>query len=307
MDAGVFPAGVWPPMLTPFGADGAIDWAGVDRLTEWYIAAGVAGLFAVAQSSEMFALDDTERLALAQRVVQRANGRVPVLASGTFVRDVATQAEFIRRLHNAGVQAVTVLVGLMAEPGEDDAVWQGRVEQLLALTDPIPLALYECPAPYHRLLTPELVGWAGRTGRFHLLKETSRSAEAVCAKVAASEGTPLGVYNADATTLLPTLRTGAKGYCGIAANFYPGLLAWLCANPEAGAAEDLQTFLTLVDPLVHRDYPVSAKTFQDLAGVAMLPTSRVSATTLTPYDRRVLRSLATQVAGLTSAYSRGGS
>jgi 4-hydroxy-tetrahydrodipicolinate synthase len=297
MGAGLFPAGVWPPMLTPFGADGAIDWAGVDRLTEWYIEAGVAGLFAVAQSSEMFALDDVERLALARRVVQRTDGRVPVLASGTFVRDVATQAECIKRLHDAGVRAVTVLVGLMTEPGEDDAVWQGRVERLLALTDPIPLALYECPAPYHRLLTPELVGWAGRTGRFQLLKETSRSAEAVCAKVAAAAGTPLGVFNADATTLLPTLRAGARGYCGIAANFYPGLLAWLCANAEGDAATDLQAFLTLVDPLVHRDYPVSAKAFQEIAGVTMLPLSRVSATTLTPYDLRVLGALATQVAG----------
>ena len=53
-----FPVGVWPPMLTPFREDRSIDWAGVDRLTDWYVAAGVAGLFAVAQSSEMFALDD---------------------------------------------------------------------------------------------------------------------------------------------------------------------------------------------------------------------------------------------------------
>lgn len=296
MSAGLFPPGVWPPMLTPFGEDGAIDWSAIDQLTEWYLAAGVAGLFAVAQSSEMFALDDGERLALARRVVQQTNGRVPVLASGTFVRDVAAQAEFIKRLHDTGVQAVTVLVGMLAEPGEDDAVWQGRAEELLALTDPIPLALYECPAPYHRLLTPELVGWAGRTERFHLLKETSRSAAAVCAKVAAAAGTPLGVYNADATTLLETLRAGARGYCGIAANFYPGLLASLCAKAELAMSDDLQSFLTLVDPLVHRDYPVSAKTFQGLTGVAMRPTSRVSATTLTPYDQRVLAALATQIA-----------
>ncbi|MFN8540870.1 MAG: hypothetical protein U0232_25745 [Thermomicrobiales bacterium] len=51
----------------------------------------MAGLFAVAQSSEMFALDDAERLALAGRVVRRASGRVPVIASGTFGRDAAAQ------------------------------------------------------------------------------------------------------------------------------------------------------------------------------------------------------------------------
>lgn len=293
----LFPAGVWPVMLTPFKADLSIDWAGVDRLTDWYIDAGAAGLFAVAQSSEMFALDDDERLALARRVVQRADGRVPVVASGTFVRSIAGQAEFIKQLYETGVRAITVLSGMMATAEEDDAIWRDRVEQLLALTDPIPLALYECPAPYHRLISPELVTWAGGTGRFHLLKETSRSLAAVRAKVDAASGTPLGVYNADATSLLASLRGGARGYCGIAANFYPELLAWLCAQATAAPAlaDDLQSFLSLADTTIHRDYPVSAKVYQGFAGVAMLPLSRVSKTLLTAYDQRVLQALAVQV------------
>ena len=39
---------------------------------------------------------------------------MPVLASGTFVRDVTVQAECIRLLHDSGVKAVVVLVGMMA-------------------------------------------------------------------------------------------------------------------------------------------------------------------------------------------------
>jgi 4-hydroxy-tetrahydrodipicolinate synthase len=292
----MFPAGVWPVMLTPFTVDLSLDWAGVDRLTDWYIDAGAAGLFAVAQSSEMFALDDDERLALAQRVVRRAAGRVPVVASGTFVRSVQGQAAFIKRLYETGVRAVTILSGMMATADEDDATWRDRVAHLLELTDPIPLALYECPAPYHRLISPELAAWAGVTGRFHLLKETSRSPAAVQAKVEATSGTPMGVYNADATSLLASLRGGARGYCGIAANFYPDLLAWLCTHAtEAPAADDLQAFLSLADTTIHRDYQVSAKVYQRLAGVEMLPLSRVSQTILTGYDERVLQALAAQV------------
>ncbi len=296
METRAFPAGVWPVMLTPFKDDLTIDWDGVNRLTDWYLATGVAGLFAVAQSSEMFALDDAERLALARHVVRRVDGRVPVIASGTFAHPVAEQAAFMRRLHDTGVDAITVLAGVMAEANEDDATWRGRVERLLALTDPIPLALYECPAPYHRLVAPELVAWAGSTRRFHLLKETSRSPAAVRAKIEAARGTPLGVYNADATTLLGSLRDGGLGYCGIAANFYPELLVWLCAHAgEEKAAEEMQAFLTMADPLVHRDYPVSAKVYQGLLGNAMLPRSRVSTAVLTAYDLRVLTGLKAQV------------
>eukprot|EP01049_Picozoa_sp_SAG25_P025075 SAG25_NODE_11694_length_298_cov_0.773869_1_plen_45_part_10 len=44
------------------------------RAAEWYIASGVAGLFAVCQSSEMYALSEDERLELAGYVAAQAAG-----------------------------------------------------------------------------------------------------------------------------------------------------------------------------------------------------------------------------------------
>ena len=41
--------GVWPVMLTPFDTKGEIDWASLERLVDWYIDAGVHGLFAACQ------------------------------------------------------------------------------------------------------------------------------------------------------------------------------------------------------------------------------------------------------------------
>ena len=97
------PAGVWPAMVTPLTPAGEIDWAGVDALTDWYIESGVAGLFAVGQSGEMFALSDEERLALAAHVVRQAAGRVPVVASATFGGSMEKQADFIKQMADTGV------------------------------------------------------------------------------------------------------------------------------------------------------------------------------------------------------------
>ena len=290
-----FPFGVLPAMITPFKADKSIDWEGVNQLTDWYIEAGVAGLFAVGQSSEMFAMTDSERLQLAQHVIKRADGRVPVTASGTFVRSIETQAEFIKKMADTGVQVVVVLAGEMAEPDEDDSVWQRNVEQLLELTGDIPLALYECPDPYHRLISPELVHWAAHTGRFHLLKETSRSIEQVQAKIKAAEGTSLGIYNADASTLLQSLRSGARGYCGIAANFYPKALVQLCNIFETQEADSIQALIGMADPTVHHKYPVAAKYYHHQAGVDMLTHSRVTDVVLNDYEMRVLNYIASQM------------
>ena len=47
-------SGIWPTMITPFSANGTIDYEGLEYLIEWYIREQVSGLFAVCQSSEMF-------------------------------------------------------------------------------------------------------------------------------------------------------------------------------------------------------------------------------------------------------------
>lgn len=88
-----YPFGVWPVMLTPFHEDRSIDWDGLDALIEWYLAAGLSGLFGVCLSSEMYALTPEERVRLAAHVVKRAAGRVPVVAAGAFGDSPAEQAD----------------------------------------------------------------------------------------------------------------------------------------------------------------------------------------------------------------------
>ena len=46
--------GLWPVMLTPFTAEGEIDYPSLERLIAWYEENGAAGLFATCQSSEFF-------------------------------------------------------------------------------------------------------------------------------------------------------------------------------------------------------------------------------------------------------------
>ena len=290
--------GVFPAMITPLKVEKSIDWDGVDRLTDWYIESGVGGLLAVGQSSEMFALTDEERLRLARRVVERADGRVPVLASGTFVRSVEAQAAFIRKMADTGVTLVVIIASQMAEAHEDDAIWRSSVARLLDLTGDIKLGLYECPLPYHRLISAKLVAWAARTKRFYLLKETSRSLEQLQAKIDAAVGSNLGIFNADATTLLRSMRMGAKGYCGIAANFYPSAIVWLCKNFASPQADRVQSLLGLADPAIHHHYPISAKAYRKLAGFDMNAISRVSDASLGDYEMRVLNYMAAQMKSL---------
>jgi 4-hydroxy-tetrahydrodipicolinate synthase len=135
-------------MLTPFLESGAVDYDGLRSLTELYLEAGAAGLFANCLSSEMYELSVQERLDVTRTVVEQVAGRVPVVATGTFGGPIAEQAEFVKRIYATGIQAVIIISGLIAEETESDEVFIERAKELISLTDDIPLGFYECPVPY---------------------------------------------------------------------------------------------------------------------------------------------------------------
>jgi len=292
------PQGVWPVMLTPFTDTGEIDWSSLDRLVDWYLRVGVAGLFAVCLSSEMYKLSDDERLALARHVVRRADGRVPVVATGTFGGAVSQQALFVRQVSDCGVAGVVAISNQLAAKDESDSVWKERAENLMLLTGDISLGLYECPVPYKRLLSPDLLQWAAESGRFLFHKDTACAMEPIHSKLAAIRGTAFRWFNANCATLLASLEAGGDGYSGIAANFMPELYVWLCANhaKQRDLAGRLQRFLSIADAVVRFKYPASAKYFLTEAGILASPHCRLENPEMTEEDLLILRDLKQSIA-----------
>lgn len=249
-------------MITPFTADGAVDVPVLQALTEWYIASGVSGLFANCLSSEMYDLSDDERVLLARTVKLQAAGRVPVVACGTFGGSIEQQAAFINRM-SLECDAVVVVTSQLAAQHESDEVWLSNTNALLNLTK-CPLGLYECPLPYKRLLTPEIITWAASTNRFCFHKDTCCSVTSLREKIAAasSSPSPFRFYNANVETLLVSNSMGGAGFSGISANFYPWMHARLCSKDvtEHDAAA-IQRFLSVAELVVCDGYPKSAKAY----------------------------------------------
>lgn len=257
-----YPNGVWPVMLTPFAADGSIDYPALKRLVDFYIENGVAGLFAVCQSSELFFLSMEERTELSRAVVEYAAGRVAVISGGQRATELSRQISEVRAIAETGTSAVVLLTNQFAGENEDDTVWWKNFSALLAsIPEDIALGLYECPYPYKRVISPELLRRCVDSGRVALMKDTCCDASLIRAKLAAVEGTGFKLFNANTATLLDSLRAGAKGYSGVMANFHPDLYVWLCGSfsrypREASLLED---FLTMASYIEKQYYPVNAK------------------------------------------------
>lgn len=257
--------GVWPVMLTPFNEAREIDWASLERLIDWYVRQGVKGLFANCQSSEMFFLSDAESFRLTRFVLDYVDGRLPVVASGHTACAVSQQIDQLGRIAETGVDSVILVSNRLALPGESDEVVLANLQKITAaLPETVTLGIYECPYPYKRLLSDEVIAWCARSGRYTLIKDTCCRIEVIRRRLERVKGSRLHIANANGQTLLPSLRAGGHGYSGVMANFHPDLYVWLCDHwqdaPEK--AEIVAAYLATASLVEYLDYPVCAKDYQ---------------------------------------------
>jgi 4-hydroxy-tetrahydrodipicolinate synthase len=290
-----------PVMLTPFTDKLEIDFDGLSRLIDFYIAHGAKGFFANCASSEMYALTNDERLALVSHVVQRIGGRYPIVATGSFGDTIEEKADFTKRMYDTGVDAVVFITSHFAAREESDDVLKSNFEKYLHATAPIPLGTYECPSPYKRLLSPELLQHLVATGRLIYHKDTALDQEKVGAKLEAIRGSRLEFYDAHTPNTLYSLRKGARGMSCIAGNFYPEIFAWMCRHfSDEGRVQDaewLQTELTRADRIISGGYSLSAKYFLNKRGLRLTINSRTKRMPLTSEQCAALDQLAVDVSG----------
>ena len=264
-----FPNGVYPVMLTPFTENNEVDYEALGKLVDWYIEKGVNGLFADCQSSEMFFLSLEERVKIGEFVKKHADGRVPVVTSGHISDSLEDQAKELTAIAGTGADAVILLTNRLAKENESDEVWLENLKKLLEMIPKdVPLGFYECPYPYKRIISPELLKWCADTGRFYFIKDTSCDIENMKAKLEVIKGTNLKLFNANTSTLLETLELGASCYSGVMANFHPELYVNLCniykENPSK--ARKIADFLTVASLIERQVYPVNAKFYQKSIG-----------------------------------------
>ncbi|HVW60148.1 MAG TPA: dihydrodipicolinate synthase family protein [Puia sp.] len=284
-----------PVMLTPFNLKAQVDLDVVSQLIEFYLAAGVKGLFANCLSSEMYSISEDERLALTRHIVRYVDGRVPVVATGSFGLTIEDKADFTKRIYNTGVNAVILITGHYANVDDPDEVLIRNFNKMFQLTDNIPLGLYECPAPYKRILSAGVFKTVLESKRIIYHKDTSIDPQRVKEKLEVARAVNsrrFEFYDAHSPNAMTSLRAGAKGMSSIAGNFYPEILVWMCDHADDPSYNEevqwLQSEISAVDPLIHVAYPMSAKYFLRKRGVPVRTISRTHPLELTLEQKTTL-------------------
>ena len=284
-------------MITPFNLKAKVDFDVVSNLIDFYLAAGVKGFFANCLSSEMYSITEDERIELTRHVVKYVNGRAPVVATGSFGLTIEDKAEFSKRIYDTGVDAVILITGHYANVEDSDDILLRNFDKMFRLTGNIALGLYECPAPYKRIIGPEVFRNLLSANRLVYHKDTSIDLEKVKAKLEILKETknPLEFYDAHTPNAMYSLQMGAKGMSSISGNFYPEILVWMVNNATDPDRQEevkwLQSELSRVDPLIHIAYPMSAKYFLRKRGLPIRTISRATALELTPEQKQTLNEI----------------
>lgn len=255
-------SGVWPVMLTPYTTDNKIDYDGVQALIDWYIDRGVAGIFAVCQSSEMFYLTDGECRELAEFVIGYVGGRVGVVISGHTKSGLEEQMDQLQKMAALKPDALVLVSNRLAKEDESGGAFLEHLDRLMKELPPeMPLGMYECPYPYKRLLTDRELLFMAESGRFAFLKDVCCDLAMLRRRVGLVEGSGLKLFNANSATLYDSLQFGTKGFCGVMANFHPDLYVWLCKNYRSCKAEEIAQCLSVCSLIEPRCYPMIAKRY----------------------------------------------
>ena len=294
---------IFTTMITPYTAEGKIDFDTALKYVDWYFENGLGGIFAVCQSSEIFYLSLEERVELNKRVYARAkelermHGRPFTVVSSGHVSDrLEDQITELNAIYESGTDALIMITNRLDPNNEGDDVFIANAEKIIAaLPCEAKLGLYECPHPYKRLVTPKILEWCLSTGRFYYMKDTCCDAAVMKERCKILKGSHFKLLNANCQTFLESMQNGGDGYCGIMCNFHPALYAWMGENfekePEKAAL--VQSVIgTFGFTEVGLPYPLTAKYHMNLCGI---PTENIArnrkSEELTDYGRSCMQQM----------------
>jgi 4-hydroxy-tetrahydrodipicolinate synthase len=226
-------------MVTPFAADGSIDFARAQQVARWLLENGSDALVVNGTTGESPTTTPEEKRDLVRAVVE-AVGAEKVIggAGGNDTREVVHLA---RLAHEAGAGALLSVAPYYNKPSQEGLYQHFRA---VAEATPLPVVLYNVPgrtitnieaSTTARLATdvPNIVG----------TKEASANMAQV-AEIARLTPDTFDIYSGDDATILPTLALGGAGVISVVSHLIGRDLAALHRAWFAGdRAEALRLFL----------------------------------------------------------------
>ena len=255
--------GTFTALITPFNADGSVDFPALRALVQRQIENGVEGLVPVGTTGESPTLDFQEHITVIQATVEAAASKAVVIA-GTGANATAEAVELTKAVRGAGVDATLQVTPYYNKPNAE-----GLFRHFAMVADlGLPVVLYNVPGRAGKEIPLDVVVRLAAHPNVAAVKEAAGSVERVSAIRNACD---LPILSGDDSLALPMISVGACGVISVASNVIPKEMSTLvqCALADDTArARDLhRAFYPLFRDLFIDTNPIPVKTALALMGL----------------------------------------
>ncbi|MDI6022953.1 4-hydroxy-tetrahydrodipicolinate synthase [Leucobacter sp. UT-8R-CII-1-4] len=230
-------------LITPFDADGEVDWAATEQHIENCIQSGADGIVVTGTTGETSTLTDPEKLKLVEVAKSVSSGRAKIITGGGS-NETAHAIELYKASEKAGADGVMIVTPYYNKPTQAGLLTHFR---MVADATDLPVILYDIP---------------GRTGvpiKYETILRLAKHPNVLAVKDAKGDfsevsrvlnQTDLMYFSGDDANVLPHLAIGATGLIGVTANITAAPYRTIVDAVNRGDLHTAQAEHQRLEPLV---------------------------------------------------------
>ena len=277
--------GMLVALVTPF-KNGQVDYAAIERLVDWHVEQGTDGLAPVGTTGESPTVDVEEHERIIRTVVERAAGRIPVIA-GTGANATAEAIHLTRYAKEAGADG-----SLQVCPYYNKPTQEGLYRHFAAIAEAVdlPMVLYNIPGRTGVSLSPGTIARLARLPQVVGVKEATGSIDQASEILSLCD---LVVLSGDDSLTLPLMAVGAQGVISVVGNLVPKdmkrLTDAMLTGDVATAREAHRRLFPLCRAMFIETNPIPVKTAMKMVGLLESDEKRLPMTDLSAEHAEALR------------------
>lgn len=250
-------------LVTPFHKYGTVDFTGVGNIVDHVINNGVNYLVVLGTTGESATLSTKEKEALVEFVIERNNGRIPVVMGigGNHTNEIV---DIIKKTNFKGVDAI-----LSVSPYYNKPQQRGIIQHYKSISAscPVPIILYNVPGRTGSNMTAETtLQLANEDENIIAVKEASGNFAQIM-QIIKNKPEDFLVISGDDALTLPLISVGVDGVISVVANAYPKEFSQMVELALDGkfkkASKIHYNLLDLIDALFADGSPAGVKAVLD--------------------------------------------
>lgn len=238
-------SGTITALITPFTADGQVDYGKLRALVEKQVEGGVEGICSVGTSGESPTLSHEEHHKVIEKTIEFAAGKVKIVA-GTGANSTAEAVSLTR----AAISMGGADASLQVTPYYNKPNAEGLYRHFMTVADlGLPVVLYNVPGRAGKEIPLDVVARLAKHPNIVAIKEAAGSVERVSAiKNLVPDFT---VLSGDDSLALPMISVGAEGVISVASNVIPREMGEMIRLALAGDFVKARAYHAKYYPLFH--------------------------------------------------------